>query len=73
MAVTRVILPTRFSPLHMPIARMFINAVSKMTTPRGIKAPANGTSLVSGRDELAIRTAYPRGSTHGFERLGNGL
>lgn len=73
MAVTQVTLPTRFSPLHMPIACMFVNAVSKMTTPRGIKTPANGTPLVSGGDKLAIRTAYPRGSTHGCERLGNGL
>ena len=28
------------------VACMFINAVSKMTTPRGIKAPANGTPLL---------------------------
>ena len=54
MAVTRVILPTRFSPLHMPVARMFVNTVSKMTTPRGIKALANGTPLVTGGDELAL-------------------
>ena len=60
MAVTQVTLPTRFSPLHMPIACMFVNAVSKMTTPRGINTPANGTPLVSGGDKLAIRTAYPR-------------
>ena len=73
MAVTQVILPTRFSPLHMPVACMFVNAVSKMTTPRGIKALANGMPLVSDGNELAIRTAYPRAGTHGFERLGNGL
>ena len=59
MAVTRVILPTRFSPLHVLVACMFVNTLSKMTTPRGIKALANGMPLVSGGNELAIRTAYP--------------
>ena len=73
MAMTWVALAARPTPLNASVTSVFVNAVGKGATPRGVVTTANGTPLVSCDSELS---ALARGSTCRAGRgrgFGNGL
>lgn len=73
MAMTWVALAARPTPLNASVTSVFVNAVGKGATPRGVVTTANGTPLASCDSELS---ALARGSTCRAGRgggFGNGL
>lgn len=73
MAMTWVALAARPTPLNASVTSVFVNAVGKGATPRGVVTMANGTPLASCDSELS---ALARGSTCRAGRgrgFGNGL
>ena len=73
MAMTWVALAARPTPLNASVTSVFVNAVGKGATPRGVVTTANGTPLASCDSELS---ALARGSTRRAGRgrgFGNGL